>query len=240
MAFNIQLRSVNQLTKSHGVKCIVYGKPKIGKTMLVGTCPNPIVISAERGLLSLRRDFGHLPGVEIACLQDLIDVHAWAFGSVEARQFDTICLDSISEIAEVVLLAAKQSEVTGAAREKRKLNGFKAYADLNDQVMKVFRDFRDFAHKHVYFVAKEEWDKDEQTGMYTFRPSMPGKQLTMQLPYMFDEIFQIVKYKDQQSGQEMRALRTRSDNMNVAGDRSGRLDEWERPDLSHVFNKILA
>jgi hypothetical protein len=237
--FQVQLRSVNQLTQANGVKCIVYGKAKIGKTMLVGTAPRPVIISAERGLLSLRKDFGHLPGIEITCLQDLINVHAWAFGSAEAKQFDTICLDSISEIAEVVLIAAKEQAKADAAKTRKGVNGFQAYTDLNDQIMKVFRDFRDFAHKHVLFIAKEEWDKDEQTGMYMFRPSMPGKQLTMQLPYMFDEIFQINKFKDN-NNMEFRALRTRSDNQNVAGDRSGRLDEWERPDLGSIFQKILA
>lgn len=239
MTFRVKLQTVNQLTQAHGVKCIVYSPAKIGKTMLCGTAPRPMIISAERGLLSLRRDHGHIPAVEIRNLQDLIDVHAWAFNSPEARGFDTICLDSISEIAEVVLIAAKLDAITQAAKVRKPVNGFQAYTELNDQIMKIFRDFRDFAFKHVYFTAKQELEKDTATGLPVNQPTMPGKQLTMQLPYMFDEIFQLVKYK-LADGREMRALRCIGDNANIAGDRSGRLDEFEPADLSHIFRKILS
>src|SRR5690606_21304608 len=99
-------------------------------------------------------------------------------------------------------------------------NGFKPYAELLDKVMSRIRAFRDVPYKHVYFVAKQERDKDEH-GMTLNMPSMPGKELTRQLPYFLDEIFQLCVFRDPQTGQSQSWLRTRPDSQNVAGDRSG-------------------
>lgn len=50
----VKLTTSKQAALVHGVKCIVYGRAGIGKTMLVATAPAPFLISAESGLLSLR------------------------------------------------------------------------------------------------------------------------------------------------------------------------------------------
>ena len=38
-----------------GVKCVVYGPAGGGKTRLLATAPSPIILSAEKGLLSLKK-----------------------------------------------------------------------------------------------------------------------------------------------------------------------------------------
>ena len=48
----IKLHSTKDVTVN-GVKMMVYGASGVGKTRLTTTCPNPIIISAEKGLLSL-------------------------------------------------------------------------------------------------------------------------------------------------------------------------------------------
>jgi hypothetical protein len=226
----LDLQTVGQITQQHGVKVLVYGRPGLGKTRLICTAPNPVIFSAENGLLSLRAVAPHLPAWKISNVDDLERAHDWALGSSQAKQFDTICLDSISEIAEVCLIAEKA---------KNSKNGFAAYGALNDRIMAIFRDFRDFAHKHVYFVAKEEYDKDE-TGLSKFMPSMPGRTLTQQVPYMFDEIFRFEVYTDPSTRVSTRYLRTTPDQQNIAKDRSGRLDWAEPADLGAIFAKILA
>lgn len=224
----LTLKSVDEITTQHGVKVLVYGRPGLGKTRLIATCPNPVIFSAERGLLSLRGS--NLSAFEIKDVSDLERAHNWALSSPEAKRFDTICLDSISEIAEVCLIAEKA---------KGGKNGFAAYGALNERILQIFRDFRDHAHKHVYFVCKEEMDKDE-TGMMKYQPSMPGRQLAQQIAYLFDEIFRYEIYVDPTTKTETRYLRTKPDNTSIAKDRSGRL-EWAEPaDLGAIFAKILA
>jgi hypothetical protein len=160
-------------------------------------------------------------------LEELTAAYNWTKGSKDAQVYDTICLDSISEIAEVCLNTAKQKLKDPRA----------AYGDMADRVLMLVRAFRDLPNKHVYFSAKIEHYKDEATGMVRFQPSMPGRQVGPALPYMFDEVFHMGVAKDPQ-GQDFRYLRTALDNQYDAKDRSGRLAAFEPPDLTHIFNKI--
>src|SRR4051812_48595027 len=101
-----QLQSTSQFV-TYGIKALVYGGSGTGKTRLAGTCPNPIIFSAEAGLLSLRQF--NLPFLRVASLTDLQTYYNWAAGQTLAglpacgQTFRTLFLDSISEIAEVVL-----------------------------------------------------------------------------------------------------------------------------------------
>lgn len=225
----IKITTVGQLIQMAGIKAVVYGKAKVGKTRLGVTAPRPFFISAENGLLSLR-EWPQTPAYKVDNLASLIEIYNWCMRSNEVRQFDTIVLDSVSEIAETCLTAEKRKTRDGRA----------AYGAANDAMMQMLRDFRDFAHKHVLIIAKEEYDKDEATGLFTYRPSMPGRQLTQQLPYIYDLILQLCVFQDQTTGTKSAWLRTQSDMQNLAGDRSGRLDPWEAPNLTNIFNKAMA
>lgn len=224
----IKLQSTADVGLRNGVKMLVYGGAGAGKTVLCSTAPAPIILSAESGLLSLRRV--RLPYIEIKTLQDLIEAYNWCKSSREAAQFATICLDSISEIAEVVLESEKQ----------RQKDPRKAYFELQTILEKIVRDFRDLPGKHVYFSAKMEATKDGNTGAVMYGPSMPGQKIGPSLPYFFDEVFRLFVGKDPTNNQEFRALRTRPDYQSDAKDRSGMLDELEYPDLSRIIAKIMA
>jgi hypothetical protein len=227
MAYGWQPVIVSTATASalHGVKCCVYGRAGVGKTVLCATAPSPFIISAEKGLLSLSRV--NLPAVEITSIQELRQIGDWVTQSFEARQFATFCLDSITEIAEKVL----------ATEKARNRDPRKAYGETQDQILVEFRRFRDLAGPNVYFTAKQDIQKDPMGGGVA-RPWMPGQQLPQAMPYFFDEVFQLNVAKDA-NGQQFRYLRAWPDAYNEAKDRSGKLDEFEPPDLAKVFYKIL-
>lgn len=223
----IQIVSSRQSAVMHGVKALIYGKSGYGKTFLARTAPAPIVLSAESGLLSLR-DID-LPVIIIRTVDDLTEAHLWASTSAEARQFQTLYLDSSSEIAEVVLSNAKIQ-----VKDPRQ-----AYGELIEKMMMTLKAFRDIQGKHVVMTAKQSLITDSLSGAITYGPSMPGSRLGNELPYLFDEVLQIGigKLPD---GKEYRFLRCHPDIQNEAKDRSGSLDAMEPPDLTHLFNKILS
>ena len=64
----INLKTTGGLT-ANGVKLLVYGAAGAGKTTLVKTLPNVIVLSAEGGLLSIQD--ADLPYIEITSMDDL-------------------------------------------------------------------------------------------------------------------------------------------------------------------------
>ena len=210
----------------NGIKILVHGQAGIGKTCLCATLPFPLILSVESGLLSLSSF--DIPAIEIKNLDDLSEAYEWIANSEEARQYQSICLDSVSEIAEVVLSNEKDKE-----KDPRK-----AYGNLQDIMLDLMKCFRDLPGKNVYFSAKQERIQDE-TGRLLFGPSMPGQKLAQQVPYLFDEVFSYQMVRDENNVPK-RILLTQPDGICVAKDRSGKLDMWEDPDLGAIINKIRS
>jgi hypothetical protein len=223
----LKFTTTGEAGKIHGVKMLVYGLSGAGKTMLCATAPSPLIISAEAGLLSLRKF--DIPVIEIKTVDDLTEAHRWCQQAKEAGQFQTICIDSITEIGEVVLANAKRQ-----VKDPRQ-----AYGELIEKMMTTIKAFRDLSGKHVYMAAKMEPVKDEMTGIVRYMSSMPGSKLGPQLPYLFDEVFRLGINKTP-DGAEYRFLQTQPDLQYDAKDRSGALDNIEPPDLNHVITKILG
>lgn len=225
---------------THGVKCLVYGLSGMGKTMLCATAPAPILLSAESGLLSLakknlervwgegRADITYNMNIlQIKDVQDLQDAYNWFATDQNSFQFTTICLDSLSEIGEVILNNAKKQ-----VKDPRQ-----AYGELIEKTENLIRLFRDLPNRNVVMLAKQEPMKDELTGIITHGPSMPGSKLGNKLPYFFDEVWRLGVNKDPQ-GQSYRFLQTARDMQYEAKDRSGALAPVEYPHLGAIFAKI--
>lgn len=195
------------------VKLLVYGASGVGKTVLCSTAPSPIIISAEKGLLSLAHK--DVAVVEIHSIKELQQ----AYDIVKKGEWETVCLDSLSEIAEVVL-----AEYKGLVSDGRQ-----AYGQLNDEMTKIIRQFRAL-DKNVVVTAKEL--KDESGSTTYSRPSMPGKTLTGSVPYFFDLVLFMKSTKDK------RVLYTKDSFTFNAKDRSGTLDDKEDPNLTEIFRKV--
>lgn len=221
------MRFTSQSAMEQGIKVLVYGRAGVGKTRLIATAPTPVILSAENGTLSLRQhNIARLP--EIRTIEDFKEQKRWALESRESLDFYTICLDSISEIAQTVLF----NEMT------RSKDGRAAYGAMNNEVTQIVNSFRS-SNRTVYFVSQEEFEKDEQTGIFMSRPSLPGRTLTNDLPYKFDEVLQLALYPNGQGG-TFGALLCHPTPTTVAKDRSGALAQYEQPDLSAIFRKILG
>ena len=222
---DINVKSTGSLS-ANGVKLLVYGQAGAGKTSLIKTLPGPIVLSAEGGLLSIQD--ADLPYIEINDMDTLREAWSWLSQSDEAKGYQSVALDSISEIAEVVLNAEKK-----ATKDPRQ-----AYGAMQEQMTDIIRAFRDLPGRHVYMSAKLEKTQDEM-GRVLYAPSMPGNKTGQALPYFFDEVLALRVEKDGE-GATQRALMCDSDGLWLAKDRSGKLDAWETPDLTAIIAKIGA
>jgi hypothetical protein len=218
--------TTDQSSVLNGVKMLVYGESGIGKTVLCGTSPSPVILSAENGLLSLARY--RYPVLVIRSHADLMDAYRWLASSAEASRVETACVDGASEIAEVLLAQHKAAE-----KDPRK-----AYLAVQETMLSALRAFRDLPRLHVLITAKMSYEKDEATGAFKYVPSMPGRQLGPQLPYLFDEVFRMGIWQDPASKQSHRFLQTGKDPQYDAKDRSGLLDHMEPPNISAVIRKI--
>lgn len=220
----ISLKRTRDLSRN-GVKLLVYGQAGAGKTSLIKTLPDPLVLSAEAGLLSIQD--ADLAYIEIKTIDDLREAYSYIVGE-GGNSFQSIALDSISEIAEVILNAEKK-----ATKDPRQ-----AYGAMQEQVADLIRAFRDIPGKHVYMSAKLEKSQDEM-GRVLYAPSMPGNKTGQQLPYFFDEVLALRVERDAE-GNVQRALMCDSDGLWQAKDRSGKLAAWEAADLGAIIEKINA
>lgn len=221
-----QLKPASELARKFGAKCIIYGPPGMAKTPISASAPRPVLCSVEPGLASMRKS--NIPTWEADTPAKIEEFLKWVHGSAETQNYDTFCLDSISEIAEVFL----RQELA------RNSHGMKAYGAMATRVMKIVRDLFYMPNKHVYLIAKQGF-RDESF-VNTAIPGFPGKELEKEIPHLFDEIFYINKQMVPGQPREVLAIRTQPISGIMARDRSGNLDELEPPNLTAIFNKCMA
>ncbi len=219
----ISLRMTSDVAMS-GVKMLCYGQSGAGKTTLIPTLPAPIVLSAEGGLLSIKD--ANLPYITIATMDDLREAYAFLRDSEEAKAFQSVAIDSISEVAEVVLNTEKKTSKDPRA----------AYGNMQEQMADLIRAFRDLPDKHVYMSAKLEKATDEM-GRVMYAPSMPGQKMGQSMPFFFDFVFALRVERDA-DGNFQRALMVESDGLWQAKQRGGRLGAWESPDLGDIIKRV--
>ena len=225
---SLKIKTLAETIQPDKPKVLVYSFAGAGKTTLCSTLPGKcLIISAESGLLSLQGKM-EADVLEVSSIDDLRD----AYGLLKTgdHKYDWVCLDSFSEIAEVML--AHEKSQTKDARQ--------AYGKVIEQGVALARAFRDLKGVGVYFTCKAERQKDEATGRIQVAISMPGARLAQSIPYLFDEVFCLITETDKETGETQRWLQTCSDARADCKDRSGRLDAYEPADLGHVVSKIAG
>lgn len=233
------LKPAGQLTQRFGVKAILYGQPGTGKTPMINTAPRPVLLASEPGLLSMRGS--NVPTWEAFTPERIEEFFKWFFESREASNFDTLALDSGSQIAELSL----------AKHQARCKDGRKAYGEMSLECMKWFDQLYYMPQKHVVMICKQmraEVGKQivQQGGTFTVemtyqaQPFFPGQDLNIKVPHRYDEILYVAPAQIPGVPQPTIALRTKQTPEIMARDRSGKLAEFEPPDLSALFQKAMS
>lgn len=210
--------------RDFGVKALVYGPPGSGKTPVAATAPRPILCASEPGLLSLR-------GSSVAACQAFTpeaidDFYKWLFGSKEAANYDTVCIDSVSQQAEILL-----TQELG-----RNKDGRKAYGEMSRRMMEHLNGLYYTRNKHTYLICKQSHTDTQPTEKV---PYFPGKDLGVKVPHMYDEVLHLGLYNVPGVAGAVQAFRCHPSYDVRARDRSGTLAEYEPPHLTTLFNKIM-
>jgi len=207
------------------VNILIYAVAGWGKTEQCKNAPEPLLLSAEGGLLTLTEV--DIPLLENMTIERFKEVSDWLDISREAKKYTTICVDSLSEVAEVLL--SQEMKKTKDARQ--------AYGVMHNEMSILIRRLI-FMKKDVYFTAKLKVLKTD-AGVITYVPNAPGQQLLQALPYFFDEVL-VGRYGKLKDGTQYRYIQTNEDRQYHAKDRSGTLRKIMPPDLGVVINTIKA
>ncbi|AMW36150.1 recombinase [Xanthomonas phage XAJ2] len=220
------LQPASALAGIYGAKCIGYGGPGSGKTPLIMTAPNPVLCVVEPGMLSMRRAT-NIPAFEAYTAPRIYEFFDWLFKSNESKNFDTVCVDSVSQMAEVILTDML----------KKHSHGMKAYGEMSIKVMEILNALYYLRNKHMYLIAKQ--GTIEEGGIQKRRPFFPGQDLNVKVPHMFDQILHIGKARVPGVMNEVNAIRCMPTIDIMARDRSGLLAEFEPMDLAALFKKVM-
>lgn len=204
-------------------KICVYGRSGAGKTTLIKTAPKPLIISTEQKLLALRKE--DIPTILVETVEDMYDAIKYCTTKEARKKFETICIDSITDIAEAQLIDLKRK-----FKDPRQ-----AYGELADVMIAQIRSLKEIKEMHVYAIAKARRVDDD--GVQKLMPSMPGQTLLNGLSYHFDFVFLLDVADDEEGG--YRFLQTQPTYKADAKSCGDALKPMEKPDLSYIFKKAL-
>lgn len=229
------LKPASHFSNRYGVKSIIYGRAGTGKTPIINTAPRPLLLACEPGLKSMSTS--NVPTWEAHDIKRIDEFFEWFFKSSEVNNFDTLAIDSGSQVAEIVLtdMLAKYKD------------GRQVYGELSKKVCTWFNDLFFFPNKHIIVICKE--GKEEKGTNMTnvngnvqveqltlLRPYFPGNDLNIKIPHQYDEIFHI-DHRQVPGVGLVPAILTKGTDKIYARDRSGKLDAIERPDWGHIIKK---
>ena len=86
----MQINFTDERHLAKGVKMVVYGHQGSGKTPLLATLDDVLVLDAEDGLHSLQGS--HTPYISVKSVDDMKKVLAWLQTSEEAKKFKTLII----------------------------------------------------------------------------------------------------------------------------------------------------
>jgi hypothetical protein len=215
------LRPARDFAIQFGVKALIYGAPGSAKTPLINTAPRPVLLACEPGLLSMRNS--NVPTYQAFTPNAIDEFFKWFFNSEEVKNFDTLAIDSTSQMADIYLQDALRNNK----------HGLKAYGEMATKTMEHLRTLYYTRYKHTYLIAKQEKD---DTGF--IKPFFPGKQLPVDIPHMYDCILHLAIHNVPGVGQ-VKAFRCHGSIDSLCRDRTGNLAEFEQPNFAALVEKAM-
>lgn len=229
-----QLKPAYAFAQQYGVKMLAYGGPGTGKTPLSQSAPRPLLLAVEPGLLSMREKQFSIPTWGAFTVPLLEEFMKWFFTSAEAKNYDTLCIDSIAQVALMYL----------EKFEKSNKHGMAAYGEMAEATMNIAKPLYYLPQKHIYMICHEGVEEVGDTSRY--RPLLPGKILNKEIPHLYDVIVHLERVQVPTSTKPVVGMRTSESFSAMARDRTGKLDEVELPpqgqflNLSNIFAKCMA
>ena len=215
----MQVFSTKNVGIDSGANILLYGQAGVGKTTSLASLPDPVILSAEAGMLSLRDK--DIPFLKITTLDDVRNAYTWLKSAEEAKAYRSVAIDSLSELCDIAFKDC-QSRV---GNEVQKL-----YPELRNTVASLIRNFKRLP---VHFVCTaREQVKELRSGRIS-APTVVGNKLADDLPHAFD----LVLHYTIDSTNE-RLVHTDSSCGSVAKDRTGTLPSTIA-DTSDLFGYVL-
>jgi hypothetical protein len=245
-----------------GIKGVIFGPPKIGKTSLLWTLDpaSTLFVDLEAGGLSVQGWQGDSIEVrdwtiarDVACFlgganpamrpeQTYSQEHyahvCGQFGDPATLQkYETIFIDSITVASRLAFQwAAGQPQAFSEKTGKPDTRG--AYGLLGKEMIGWITQLQHIGARNIWFVGLLDTKRDDFNRTY-HEPQIEGSKTGLELPGIVDEVITMVELTPDE-GSPYRAFVCARPNPwgYPAGDRSGKLDMVEQPHLGKLMEKI--
>lgn len=159
---------------THKLKALIYWGAKKGKTTLASTAPNPLWLCSEQWLLSVAST---LPKFRrINTIEDLREVYQEL--KAEKTEFDTIIIDSLSEISKVI-----KDNLTDRGKNKMTIQLWWSYWE---EIMQTIRQIVQLDY-HIIVIVHSK-DITDDSGNVVFYDIAIDWSAKNEIPRYFDTI----------------------------------------------------
>ena len=239
----MKITSTKDLSSGRFV-AVVVGKSGIGKTSLAKTLPDHkrvLIISAESGLLCLQdTEIDVITVDKLAPFKkpkdakdngkySMTEIYLNLMKDEYKKKYDYIFIDSLTEIAELILTDLKNDPVIQASK-----NGYEVWNKYSERMTHLIKGFRDIEPYSVIFTCLPDNEKDGLELVETFKLPMAG--LRSSLGAWFDLVLKYETFTHEDK--KIRKLITDATVNVLAKDRSGKLKPYEDADLTAIINKL--
>jgi AAA domain len=255
------ISAAERLDEKRGAKILLVGPVGIGKTSQLRNLDpaRTLFIDSEAGDFSVRavpvdtiRVNDWRTAVDLACRiggpnPSFSPTSAYSeahYESVDGAlpnldRYDTVFVDSITEVSRLSYRHAEQQPEARSERTGNK-DTRAAYGLHGRQMVHWLQQLQHAHEKNVVFVAVLERVIDEFNRFIEWRPQLEGGKTGRELPAIVDQII-TMQWVDFGDGKPTRAFVCTSPNSLgfPAKDRSGRLEQFEPPDLGKLIAKLI-
>ena len=176
----IEVRSTKNAAKQNGIKFLIVGPSGSGKTNLARSTGRTIIISTEGGDLTLND--ADVDSIRVKSLEELRE--AYEYVSSNKDQYDTVVLDSITDLGEMIVAELKKMPEYSDLSKSMPM-----WMKFSEIMLQISKSFRDIDGLNVVLLALPESVKngfDEK-----IMPMIPAKKIQAKLGSLYDEVLLI-------------------------------------------------
>lgn len=220
----MKIQNTADLSVNGKFRFMVYGASGIGKTRLLSTIPDKVLImNTDKGMLSVSNK--SLDYVSVNSWKEVVDFLEEIKSSEEIKKkYKWLAFDSVSAMMDLLF---------NHLGEVKNLSGYDLWREYGKFVLKFMRFLRDQEQYHTVSIF-EMLSTEDSNGVISKSFAVQG-EVGKRIPGFFDEVFALRSDKDGK-----RFLQTNDLAGFPAKDRSQTLTLKEEADLALIMNKIIG
>ncbi|KKM82658.1 hypothetical protein LCGC14_1317240 [marine sediment metagenome] len=169
---------------SSHLKILVYADPGVGKTYFLGTADSDkrltpaLLVDTEGGTLTIRGK-KNIDVVRVRSYDDIVKLIGHLrmpdHSKCSHRKWKSIMIDSLTELQKQIMQEILRAGFVKNPSKDPDVAEMRDWGKNAERVRKVVRAFRDLEGYHIIFTLLQREIKDDNSGIVTIKPSLPGQ-----------------------------------------------------------------